>query len=130
MTNSIRKNLLTAIELVESEPEHLINLAHYKQLKGGATLHCTLGVLCASGKWPEMKFRPQPGGGYQVVFGIDGCEIIHQRNEELASLFGENAYIYLFAARWDDELSSLSDKELALKRLRDQLTLYPEEVAA
>ena len=126
----IRENLSKVISLVEAEPEKWVDLGRYVSKLMCGTFHCTLGLIAASGNWPEIW--------------LDDCSVIISdeylayESDILNDLFGVSAYERLFHQRgsgdWDVELLAIlgegvSDKELALARLKCQLKFYPEVVA-
>jgi hypothetical protein len=112
---TIQDNLKTLIDLVENEPEHLIDLAFYECGSACGTLHCTLGLAAASGKFPfGVK-----DGTLTSVLGDDFS------TKSLDPLFGPKAYSNLFATAGvglrDKKFPYIGDKALALARLRAQL---------
>lgn len=125
------ENLKVTIAAVEAQPE--LDLEQYRRVTDCGTLYCVAGLLPTIPHFAEMGVVAYGRGGAPVLPGYYGSNIA------LYALFGTfpdgDAYRCLCASRhwgaWDEELGSddLSDKELALARLRKALAIRQGEQA-
>lgn len=124
-------NLKKAIEILTAAPESRIDLLHYARATECGTLFCALGWL---GRIPyfrslglSMQLSEENQGNTEVTFTIllnrerpSGSKF----DENLDAIFGPESWASLFTCRGDsiyDNDLSLSDKEMALHRLRCQI---------
>lgn len=143
MTDKIIQNLETLIEAVEAHPEDHFNLSRFKQETECGTLFCTIGLAATMPYFQEQGLELvniTPRFSERQVFDvrINGG---HSYEAMLVDpLFGPNAFGRLFDPAGlgsldevlgyvdEDELGNtiqpnMTDKELALARLRNQVKL-------
>ena len=131
MNNKILENLEVLRAAVAAEPTDLLDLNTFQRETGCDTLHCTLGLACLMPYFNEQGLCADTFGA-PVVDG-NFYTNIHSFDE----LFGEGAYGKLFTPAGygmrDEQLGyvlqSMTDKELALKRLDAEIDRHKEGAA-
>lgn len=139
---TIRENLIEAIREVTAFPEERLSLEKYVTPAKNecGTLYCAAGLLAtkpffnAQGMVLKMAHSECGSAMYQYVTHESACCGNHDRYWA-TMLFGESGFSNVFATfgagTWDHFLirltnRRLSDKELVLLRLQEQLKFYPE----
>lgn len=134
---TIRENLLALIKFIEDEPLNLFNLSYYHHETNCGTLHCSLGLAATKPYFHEQGLHYTED--FHPMIAIQG----HHWTACIDELFGSEAYMRLFKARecgsYDQTLkpgitlngeafedAGYTDKDLALDRLKLQLSFYPE----
>lgn len=149
MSLEIINNLRKAIGVVAAYPEDRFDLGTFRQNQHNCgTLFCTYGLLTESRQFPTIKWGPVlPGypSGYPFIGSRSENENFWphpwttSQKDRQDELFGKKAYGKLFELRgagiYDfeiflEQLNTLSDKNLALARLKKQLALYEAEESA
>lgn len=120
---TIVENLTSAIAHVEAFPEDRLDLSNWSQEAECGTLFCGAGLLATKPEFIEQLHVDWDSAPVDVVASI---------LSDQGQMFGDDPYGRLFAScgsgTWDDELQPFhSDKELLLKRLAKQLTIYEKE---
>lgn len=139
MTTTIIENLRRLIQLIEAEPDHLIDLERFEEEGSCGTHHCSLGLATqdeffqAQGlSLGSVGVLTRPLIGEHEVSPFSQVSEGHSR---LNAMFGEDSYERLFEPRGDSDWDSgiiedddtLTDKDLALARLRKQLAIYEDQ---
>jgi hypothetical protein len=125
----IKHNLELAIDYMEQQNATKFNLTQYVRVTDCGTLYCTAGLLATKPEFIQQGFCSDKSGEVEFDGNMLGI------GPGADALFGESSFDRLFdtyrSGVWDDELignqQNISDKELALMRLRKQLELYGEE---
>ncbi len=131
---TIIENLDKAIEIMESLPTGLINLANFGSPECG-TLACTAGHLARDEFFKQQGFswivKAFPCLNKRPLFTVQG-------GQDLNEMFGQYAYKRLSTIRgespFDSKDPSLTDKQLSIARLKAQKErhelnlLKPEEL--
>lgn len=132
MSASIIKNIDVLIAAVKAEPSKKFDLSTYVQEKPSCgTLHCTAGLAATLPYFKRRgwKLYINGDGGFGVL--VKGVYV--SSSSVVNSQFGDDAWDRLFDVRWSGEFdrfhpkyldSSVTDKELALWRLRMQRAAY------
>lgn len=152
--NNIKQNLTILLAAVEAQPETLFNLDRYKADEPCGTIFCTLGLGCSMPYFIEKGFgfieETLYGGGKLYYASLDGAHVL-EVPDALDKVFGESAWQRLFApagcgnidgevgyddesvvvgeGAWGDPVCkpNMTDKELAIARLKYQIKLYSDE---
>lgn len=135
---TIINNLKAAIAALEAEPDHLIDLrAYIIEHDGCNTLHCSAGLLATTEHFKALGWRWSADGG-DVYIGNRWIGSLNYSDPGiiLNQQLGSNAFDRLFHPRnlgaWDFSLHEegpellITDKDLALARLRRQLKEYEQ----
>lgn len=140
MTQAIITNLETLLSAVEAQPESLFDLSGYKQVEPCGTLFCTVGLAATMPFFQEqgVEMRPVATNANLGEVFINGQNA--WRFNVAPPLFGPNAFGNLFepadCGNLDDLLGyeddgenapNMTDKELAIARLRKQLEIVKGE---
>lgn len=122
---TIRDNLLQAIAATEAFPERLLALHYYRKETDCGTMYCLAGLLTTVPHFAEQGLTLQRSER-------DPTWTLVTEGRKLNDILGYSAWFRLFAPRgaaeWDEQLlrdGTLTDKQLALARLRRQLEEYP-----
>lgn len=127
----IIENLEKAIAIIGAIPEAKIYLGQIKTECG--TIACAAGWLASDPYFNAqgMGLVMGPYGGSYWLVQTAKPDFLDYKLDWLEPLFGDDAFNKLFATRNDSALdtllnldNALSDKELALARLNDQLGHY------
>lgn len=136
MSERIVQNLMVLIQAVEDYPEPKLDLGIFKLDRECGTIYCTAGLAASLPIFQQQGLtlldRPFP------IVTLNGYGINQEGGDKpLAELFGESAFCRLFSPRHGspyDAVSGLvyqeppvSDKQIALNRLRFQLDLYNQD---
>lgn len=132
-TPTIRENLLEAIKAIEAWPEEKLDLEYFMKTSASCgTLYCAAGLLTITPFFIEQGLYLQNIGGRNAFRKAGDEDTIAFRAPWVSDMFGEGAFGNLFATHGQGDLDKelladgyLSDKALALARLRKQLEMYP-----
>lgn len=113
---TIRENLQELIRLVTEQPEQLLDLSRFRNETECGTIYCVAGLACTSAHFRSLgwywchSFGDYPSIGKGRHIGEDPV---------LDEQCGPWAWDYIFCVRKLGETGT--DKEIALKRLNEQL---------
>jgi len=142
---SITSNLETLLAAVEAQPEDNFDLSHFRQDTACGTNFCTLGLACTMPKFREMGFSLREElntfapSGFSYHAQVNGLSAMWGNRTDFA--FGTNSYERLFEPAddgnldeelgyefdYDTDTANMSDKELAIARLKKQIELMKGE---
>lgn len=154
MSNEIRANILRAIDLITASPDESLNLDKFKSECG--TLHCAAGLLTTDSYFASLGMALARTGEYNSfyrlynwnnpdfndyrwlndIFGKNAFDVLFceygngSADPEILSDFGKYEFFddgELVETDWDVVPKPLTDKQLALARMRYQLDSIPAE---
>lgn len=149
---STNKEIVANLELlraaVEAQPVGLFDLSFYKKEEPCGTLFCTAGLACSMPEFIAKGFGFITAWGHKeaVFASVDSVEI--SGSDKTDPTFGKDSWSRLFEVRNDGEFDkehpdfgdisdefyevgvdpSVTDKDLALWRLEQQIAIYKEAV--
>ncbi len=139
---TIRENLIAAIAAVAAWPENRFDLETFTGTNECGTFYCSLGLLTTVPHFRKQGLRlrtKERREGASFGVGKEGVEDAQFASQATwpDEMFGMHAFYRLFSGRGDGDLDDaiitdldlqrgerLSDKELAIARLRWQLENY------
>lgn len=145
--NNIKQNLEILLAAVEAQPETLFDLDAFRQDEPCGTLYCTAGLAATLPYFQCLGLKLDDTCVWTEVTG-KGVDVIDGGGDYL---FGENSWYNLFTPPGEGRLDALvgykyegelvgkhssgcgiykpnmSDKELAIARLKEQIGQYSDE---
>ncbi len=125
---NIRENLLTLIAAIEAQPETQFDLSSFVSENDCGTIYCSAGLAASMPFFMDQLRQSKTVYAENLPLGEYAYYVSDQ-----AHMWGPNSNEELFSPRattdFDEQLlennPSMTDKELAVVRLRNRLKDYP-----